>query len=227
MILFPRFVAGFLPLPCHDLLKEEKMKFQHVNHGWSFMELLVVLSLLSVIVLGIPVFVRFVVVRHRRHEIMQRMANLLMRTRTQAMGSGRTMALQIKPDQSHPSHYHLEVCRDENNNGIHKPEISSGIDRCWGLAVSIEVPGIMMLTPLPKGFRLPGKQTPVKDSSPVRWGPHKMLICTPWGRCTSGTLVWTLSHQQGYRALRFDGTRGIIQSWASKTGWTWSLLDEQ
>ena len=208
-------------------MMEERMRFRRINRGWSLAELLAVLSLLSIVFLGLPALAQHLLARHRPVEIMQRMANLIMRIRTQAISKGRLMALRIESDRTREDHYRLLICGDGNANGIHEAEIFSGVDPCRDSSVPLQAPGIMMLKPLPDGFRLPGKRLLATNDAPVRWGPHEMLICTPWGRCTSGTIIWTRSHHRGYRALRFDGARGIIQTWDSQTGWTWNLRDTQ
>jgi type II secretory pathway pseudopilin PulG len=153
--------------------------------GATLLEILLVLSLISLLAGLALSTVRAWQVRSRTLEIPQALTADIIYAQGSALRQGRSVGLVLET-QGSPVY---RVCVDADGDGLSRSDIEAGLDVCPGPEIRLERP-------------------PWIQATDVRWGAHRMIVCNAWGLCTSATTCWAVPPFQERWCLVWNGTMG-------------------
>lgn len=200
------------------------MEQNNHHRGNMLISITVMLFLLGLLIITISSFQFSGTSQYFEYNDVTQMIFAITETRARALSTGISTALSYRRD-SKEALPHFYRCMDGNGNGISGEDIEKEIDPC--VKIDIKHRSGLKLKGLPPGFRLPGDDRPLSDNKPIRFGPHDMLICSGWGRCTSGSIIWTGAKHEEYIAVIFDGTRGSVKVWKGDGYKRWTRMDDK
>ncbi len=124
-------------------------------------------------------------VRSKALEILQTLAADIVDAQGKALRQGRSAGLVLES----AGFKSYRSCIDANDDGLSRSDIQAGLDVCPGSEVRLE--------------RLPWLQ-----ATDLRWGAHRMIVCSAWGLCTSATTCWAVGPLRERWCLVWNGTTG-------------------
>ncbi len=172
--------------------------------GASYAELLIVLAIASTVAaMAVPVTAG-VIDASRARDAAGFVAAHFQLARTDAVLETRSIAVVF--DQTGGG-WTFRVCRDGNGNGIHRADVSSGVDACFEGPYDLAqlFPGITVA--IDPSLPDPDNESGSGSADAVRFGKSDIASFSDTGTCTAGTMFLRSPAGQQY-AVRVNNVTG-------------------
>ena len=168
--------------------------------GWTVLSVLIALILFSMVATLGGHWIRRTIIETRFARVAHGWMSDVLAVQARALRSNRRYGLVAERQRrAGRTIWGYRICMDGNGNGLTRTDLVAGIDPCGPFRPLERPPSITIVG-----------RTAARPSG-LRWGAHRMIVCNPWGICSSATTCWAVRWRRPSRCITWIGHLGRWQ----------------